>query len=161
MQLHVVAWCIYYLECFSWGHNSILNFLTQNLQSVIDFKIFADVPGFNSPSIIFGNAYPPDLLLESSLVILCYMLYVIHICYTCRTLSLLVESNLHKNVRRKQEKYENLINQLRKNFNDVKCVNISMSFLGVFANESVARCTVLWENDKYCNQNIFRCRNKE
>ena len=47
------------------------------------------------------------------------------------------ESNLYKNVRRKQEKYKDLIKQLRNDFKDDKFVNISMSSLGVFANESV------------------------
>ena len=64
--LRVVAGCQSYLERFTWRHNSILNFLAQSLQSVNGYNLFADVLGFNSPSIISGDVYPPDLLLASS-----------------------------------------------------------------------------------------------
>ena len=150
------------------GVNSILNFLAQSLQSVNGYNLFADVPGFNSPSIIFGDVYRPDLLLASSSNSL---LYVVE-------LTVGYESNLYKNVRRKQEKYKELIRQLRKDFNDVKFVNISMSSLGVFANECVTFMKMLdnvgfSETHKmYCVRKmtsiairtsyyIFCCRNKD
>ena len=64
--LHVVAGCQSYLERFTWRHNSIQNFLAQSLQFVNVYNLFADVPEFNSPSIISGDVYRPDLLLASS-----------------------------------------------------------------------------------------------
>ena len=166
--LHVVAGCQSYLERFTWRHNSILNFLAQSLQSVNGYNLFADVPGFNSPSIISGDVHRPDLLLASSSNSL---LYVVE-------LTVGYESNLYKNVRRKQEKYKELIRQLRKDFNDVKFVNISMSSLGVFANECVTFMKMLdnvgfSETHKmYCVRKmtsiairtsyyIFCCRNKD
>ena len=63
-----------------------------------------EVPGFNSPSIISGDVYHPDLPLASSSNSL---LYVIE-------LTVGYESNLYKNVRRKQEKYKEHIKLLRK-----------------------------------------------
>ena len=64
--LHVVAGCQSYLERFTWRHNFVLNFLAQSLQFVNGYNLFADVPEFNSPSIISGDVYRRDLLLASS-----------------------------------------------------------------------------------------------
>ncbi|XP_028419269.1 uncharacterized protein LOC114545096 [Dendronephthya gigantea] len=64
--LHVVAGCQFYLERFTWRHNSILNFLADTLQSVNDCTLYADIPNFKSPTIITGDTYRPDLLLSCS-----------------------------------------------------------------------------------------------
>ena len=63
--LHVVAGCQQYLERFTWRHDSILNFVTQTFQSMIECKLFVDLPGLQSPSIITGDEYRPDLLLST------------------------------------------------------------------------------------------------
>ena len=42
--LRVVACCQSYLESFTWGHNSVLDFLARTLQSVHGYNIFAYVP---------------------------------------------------------------------------------------------------------------------
>ena len=119
--MHVVAGCQSYLERFTWRHNSILNFLAQSLQFVNGYNLFADVPEFNSPSIISGVSSRFTFGILEQFSVIC-----------CRA-----HSNLCKNVRRKQEKYKELIKQPKKDFNDVKFVNISMSSQGVFANECV------------------------
>ena len=64
--LHVVAGCQSYLDRFTWRHNSILNFLAQTLQSINGYDLFANLPGFTTPSIITGDRYRPDLFLTSS-----------------------------------------------------------------------------------------------
>ena len=65
--LHVVAGCQSYLQRFTWRHDSILNFIPETLQTTcagqIHGQIYADLPGFRTPSIISGDAYRPDLLL--------------------------------------------------------------------------------------------------
>ena len=61
--LHVVAGCQHYLERFTWRHDSILNFLGKTLQSMNTCQLFADLSGFQSPSIITGDSYRPDILL--------------------------------------------------------------------------------------------------
>ena len=124
--LHVVAGCQSYLDRFTWRHNSILNFLAQTLQSINGYDLFADLPGFRTPSIITGDRFRPDLLLTSSNNSLLYIV----------ELTVGYESNLESNIRRKNIKYKELIKQQRKSFNDVKFVNISISSLGVFAKES-------------------------
>ena len=45
------------------------------------------------------------------------------------------ETNLENNVKRKKAKYRELVKQLNQDFNEVKFVNLSMSFLGIFAQE--------------------------
>ena len=131
--LHVVAGCQPYLDRFTWRHNSILNFLAQTLQSINGYDLFADLPGFRTPSIITGDRFRPDLLLTSSNNSLLYIV----------ELTVGYESNLESNIRRKNIKYKEIIKQQRKSFNDVKFVNISISSLGVFAKESSNFLTML------------------
>ena len=64
--LHVVAGCMSYLDRFTWRHDSVLIFLAKTLMSVNDVKVYADLPGYKSPSIITGNEYRPDMLLLTS-----------------------------------------------------------------------------------------------
>ena len=55
--LHVVAGCKVYLEQgrYTWRHNSALNFLATSLKAIEGSSLFADIPGFSSPSIITGD----------------------------------------------------------------------------------------------------------
>ena len=108
--LHVVAGCQSYLDRFTWRHNSILNFLAQTLQSINGYDLFADLPGFRTPSIITGDRFRPDLLLTSSN----------NSSLSVVELTVGYESNLESNIRRKNIKYKELIKQQRKYFNDVK-----------------------------------------
>ena len=122
--LHVVAGCQSYLQRFTWRHDSILNFLATNLQTVNDSCLYVDLPGYKSPSIITGDTYRPDMLLLPSNEII----YIIE-------LTVGFESNLRKNAERKKLKYKELVREQNKHFNSVIFVNLSMSALGVFSNE--------------------------
>ena len=122
--LHVVAGCQFYLDRFTWRHNSILNFVANTLQTVNGATLYVDIPGFKSPSIITGDTYRPDLLLSCSNG----SLYVVE-------LTVGYETNLENNVKRKKAKYRELVKQLNQDFNEVKFVNLSMSSLGIFALE--------------------------
>ena len=124
--LHVVAGCMSYLDRFTWRHDSVLNFLAKTLMSVNDSKVYADLPGYKSPSIITGNEYRPDMLLLTSQ----NTLYVAE-------LTVVHESNLENNSNRKKQKYCNLVQELNDIYKSVIFVNISMSCLGVFANDSI------------------------
>ena len=96
--IHIVAGCQSYLPRFTWRHDSVLDFIAQALRPTINSKIFADLPGYNSPSIITGDAFCPDLLLS----IFSDCLYILE-------LTVGYESNRQKNVDRKQAKYKDLI----------------------------------------------------
>ena len=109
---------------FTWRHDSILNFIAKTLQTTCAAQIYADLPGFRTPSIISGDTYRPDLLLltpDDKLDIV--------------ELTIGFETNLHNNVERKKAKYEDLIEEMKDNFVSVKVVNLSISCLGVFDRE--------------------------
>ena len=95
------AACQQYLNCFTWRHDSIVNFMAKSLQPVIivHFSLYADVNGFlNLPS----ENYRPGLLF----LIQSKCLYVLE-------LTAGFESDLNNNAVRKKEKYLNLINEIR------------------------------------------------
>ena len=99
--LHVVADCQLYLNCFTWKHDSIVNFIAKSLQPVINVhsSLYTDANGLlNLPS----ENYRPDLLF----LIQSKCLYVLE-------LTAGFESNLNNNAVRKKEKYLNLINEIR------------------------------------------------
>ena len=64
--LHVVAGCKSYLEQgrYTWRHNTVLKFLAQTLPSLQPSKLFVDLPGYLSPSILTGESLRPDMLLS-------------------------------------------------------------------------------------------------
>ncbi|CAB4009196.1 Hypothetical predicted protein [Paramuricea clavata] len=165
--LHVVAGCQCHLDRFTRRHNSILNFLANTLQIVNGSALYADVPGFKSPSIITGDTYRPDLLLSLS-----------NGSFHVVELTVGYETNLENNVKRKKSKYRELVRQLDENFNEVNFVNLSMSSLGIFAQECSTFLEMLGNvgldinYQTYCVRKmmiiairstyyIFCCRNKE
>ncbi|CAB4005395.1 Hypothetical predicted protein [Paramuricea clavata] len=99
--LHIVAGCQFYLNRFTWRHNSVLNFLAHQLQTVDGSTLYADLNGFKSPSVLTGDTYRPDLLLSCSNG----SLYVVE-------LTTGYETNLKNNVKRKKDKYRELLRQL-------------------------------------------------
>ena len=162
-----MAACQSYRERFTWRHDSVLNFLAQTLQSIHTCKLYVDISGFKSPSIITGNINRPDLLIiapdES--------LYVVE-------LTVGFETNLRNNVQRKHAKYKDLIEDLNKQFKTVKFINISINSLGVLDKECSTLYTMLntlgldIKDQQYCTRKmisiairstyyIFCCRNKE
>ena len=126
--LHVVAGCKSYLNegRFTWRHDSVLNFIASTIKSVKACNIYADLPGFISPSVITGDKLRPDLVL--TLTTKC--IYILE-------LTIGFESNLLTNTKRKRQKYEELINEQQNNYEKVKFVNMSLSSLGVFSQSSI------------------------
>ena len=122
--LHFVAGCSSYLNRFTWRHDSILNFIANNIPLQNFQNIFADLPGFSNPSIITGDKRP-DLLLTTK-----------NNCLYILELTVGYETNLRNNIERKQSKYAALIQDQMNNFKTVKFVNSSVSALGVFDQES-------------------------
>ena len=122
--LHVISGCKSYLDegRFTWRHNSVLNFITSSLLNVERSKLYVDLPGFISPSVITGDQLRPDLLLAIENKVL----YILE-------LTVGFETNLKTNSVRKHEKYLPLIADQKKKYNQVKFINVSVSSLGVFA----------------------------
>lgn len=165
--LHVVAGCQHYLERFTWRHDSVLNFLAKNFRSLMGCKLFVDLPGYKSPSVITGDEQRPDLLLSTSN----NYLYIVE-------LTVGFETNLANNVKRKKAKYNYLVRKLNEEFTNVKLINLSISSLGVFDKECQSFLEMLSDleidgnHQQYYIRNmisiairttyyIFCCRNKE
>ena len=55
--LRVSAGCKVYLHLgrFTWRHDSVVNFLATPLKAINGSSLYADIPGFHSPSIITGD----------------------------------------------------------------------------------------------------------
>ena len=126
--LHVVAGCKTYLNegRFTWRHDSVLNFIASILKSVNHSNLYADLPGYISPSVITGDELRPDLLITLE-----------NKCIYILELTVGFESNLLINATRKRQKYQDLINEQLKNYEKVKFVNLSISSLGVFSHSSL------------------------
>ena len=115
------------LDRFTWRHDSVLNFIANNLPSAQIQKLFADLPSFSNPSIITGDDYRPDILILTK----DNTLYVLE-------LTVGYETNLRNTINRKYSKYKELIRELKRKFNCVEFINLSVSALSVFDNESAA-----------------------
>ena len=125
--LHVVAGCKSYLEQgrYTWRHNTVLKFLAQTLPSLQPSKLFVDLPGYLSPSILTGESLRPDMLL--SIEDKC--LYIIE-------LTVGFETNLERNAERKEIKYRPLLKQFENKHRKTKFINLSTSSLGMFGQAS-------------------------
>ena len=121
--MHVISGCKEYLNegRFTWRHDSVLNFIASSLTCVKGSKLYVDLPGFITLSVITGDELRPGLLLtiENKL------LYILE-------LTVGFETNLKINSDRKLKKYMPLISDQENNFDKVKFVNVSISLLGVF-----------------------------
>ena len=108
-------------------------------------NIFVDLPGFSNPSIITGDKHRPDLLLTTK----DNCLYILE-------LTVRYETNLRNNIERKRSKYAVLIKDQMKHFKTVQFVDLSVSALGVFDQESLAFIEMLKElNVDINHQSIY------
>ena len=95
--------------------------IATTFRSLQHAKIFADIPGFFSTSVITGDDLRPDLLLSLSNK----SLYILE-------LTVGYESNLGSNAERKKQKYRELEQQLKNKYDKVNFVNLSISALGIY-----------------------------
>ena len=167
--LHVVAGCSSYLNQgrYTWRHNSVLQFIANSLSAIKDIILYVDLPSFNSPSIITGDSQRPDLLITTS----DKHLYILE-------LTVGHETNLEKNLLRKQTKYKELFSSNNNDFKNISFINLSISALGIFSKESTTFLDMLADlgfddkTSKYIIKSIsaisirstyyiFCCRNKD
>ena len=125
---HVVSSCKTHLDegRYTWRHNSILKHLVEYLSSVKkDLRFYADVEGFENPSVVTGLEDRPDMIIEN---------------YTNRAIYVIeltvgFETNITKNCIRKTERYRELCNALKQRYNTVEYLNLSMGAIGVIGIE--------------------------
>ncbi|CAB3983193.1 partial [Paramuricea clavata] len=99
----VVASFSSYLDRFTWRHDSILNFITNNLPSEHFQTIYADLPSFPNPSVITSDDFRPDLLILTK-----------DDCLFVLELTVGYETNLRNNIQRKYSKYKEMIVEQKK-----------------------------------------------
>ena len=122
---HVVAGCPVSTaeRRFDWRHNSILKFIATNLSAVGGVKVYADIPGFTNPEEIV-EYQRPDMIIDHT---------TDH--GTVRWVVELTagyETNLLTNAERKEERYKDLMFDMKRNCEDARFVNLSVSCLGFF-----------------------------
>ena len=122
--IDIVAGCETYLNegRFTWRHDSVLTFLASTLTAVQNSRLYVDIPGFVNPSVLTGDNLRPDLLLA-----------IENECLYILELTVGFESNLKVNANRKRQKYLDLIEEQKTNYDKVKFINLSLSTLGVFS----------------------------
>ena len=111
-------------------------------------KLYVDLPGFITPSVITGEQLCPDLLLAIENKVL----YVLE-------LTVGFETNLNSNSDRKHKKYLPLISDQESNYDKVKFVNVSISSLSVFG-QSTNTLTDMLKELKFDEQQIKYIKKK-
>ena len=96
--------------------------------------MYADLPGFISPSVITGDNLRPDLLLTYK-----------NTCLYTLELTVGFETNLSINAARKTNNYQDLTVDLRQQYNDVKLISLSISTLGIISSLSTVFIEMLKE----------------
>ena len=137
-----------FLQKNKFGLNVILPSTKFTLLNVERSKLYVDLPGFISPSVITGDQLRPDFLLAIENKVLCIL-----------ELTVGFETNLKTNSVRKHENYLPLIADQKKKYNQVKFINVSVSSLGVFA-ESTKSLFDMLQDLKYDEQHIKYVKKK-
>ena len=101
--------------------------LATSLKVVEGSLLYADIPGFPSPSIVTGDDLRPGLLLKTK-----------ENCLYIMELTTGFETNLNNNAERKHLKCSKLVSDLRSQYKSVTFVNLSMSSLGICANSCLS-----------------------
>ena len=83
-----------------------------------------DLPSFASPCIITGEQERPDVVIIQQKAVM------------LSELTIGFETNMELNSKRKHEKYKDLIDRLKKSYDDVIYANISMSACGFIEKDS-------------------------
>ena len=124
--LHVVSGCKVHLQQgrYTWRHNSILATLLSKIEGLRDLKVFADIPGHPCPTVVTGTLKRPDVIMvyqEKTVIVLEL---------TCGFVT-----NVKENCARKVGKYNSTIVDLKKKYEKVTFVNLSMSALGMICKD--------------------------
>ena len=124
--LHVVSGCKVHLQQgrYTWRHKSILATLLSSIDGLRGLRIFADIPGYPCPTVVTGTLKRPDVVIvyQEKIVIVLEL--------TCGFIT-----NVKENCARKIGKYNSTIVDLKKQFEKVTFVNLSMSALGLICRD--------------------------
>ena len=145
---HVVAGCKTYFDekRYNWRHDSVLLLIAKTLSSVSNYSLYADLNGFDSPSIVTDNENRPDCILRLAGDQDSRELYIIE-------LTVGFETNLQKNALRKEAKNRMLLSHLRQKLDKVFFVNLSLSALG-FYDSSCSSFTDMLKHLKFTEEKL-------
>ena len=119
-----ILWHIVDEKRYNWRHDSILLSLASMVPRNVSTRVYADIPGFTSPSVVTGEEQRPDIVINMN-----NSLWIIE-------LTVGFETNVRKNYERKLKNYEQLISDLKKRYSKVIYVNLSMGACGIIGKES-------------------------
>ena len=94
------------------------------IEGLRDLKVFADIPGYPCPTVVTGTLKRPDVIMvyqEKTVIVLEL---------TCGFVT-----NVKENCARKVGKYNSTIVDLKKKYEKVTFVNLSMSALGLICKD--------------------------
>ena len=127
---HVVAGCPVHLDerRYNWRHDSVLLNIMKLIPKSVSLKEYADIEDknfrFSSPSVITGDTYTPDIVLVKD-----ELLVIVE-------LTVGFETNIEKNGQRKREKYKDLMDTMKQEYEEVIFVNLTMGALGIIGRDS-------------------------
>ena len=149
---HVVAGCSVHLneKRYSYRHHSVLLNIVKSIKNSEVRRIYADLEGYISPSIISGEEKRPDIIIVER-----DNVYIFE-------LTISFETNISTNSERKMNNYSQLLEDLKSRYKKVKFINLSMGAIGIYGDtcfnlKSVLKHLGLNENEvnyllrKLCN----------
>ena len=130
---HVVGGCFVHLKKgrYTYHHDSVLSNLAKSIPINERQTVYADIPGYCSPSIICGDDKRPDIVIVNDKTI------------ALIELSVGFETNLSKNADAKQKRYERLLEELKTSYLEINYINLSMGAIGTFGKSCSNLKTVL------------------
>ena len=119
---HVIGGCQIHLneKRYNYRHDSILLNIVKSISQSDKRRLYADVKGYVSPSTITGEDYRPDIIIVDDKV-----LYVLE-------LTVGFETNMGLNAMYKQRRYKAILDLLKRDYVDVKYINLSMGAIGIY-----------------------------
>ena len=119
---HVIGGCIKHLYegRYNYRHDSIVTNLVKTIKPADGRIVYADIENYANPSTVTGEEYRPDILVTDKNKI------------TMIELTVGFETNIETNTKKKADKYEPLIQQLKATGNTIEYVNLSMGAIGTY-----------------------------
>ena len=119
---HVVAGCSVHLneKRYNYRHDSVLLNIVRSIKSSEVRRIYANLEGYISPSIISGEDKRPDIIIVERDTV-----YIFE-------LTIGLEINISTNSERKMNNYSQLLEDLKSGHKKVKFINLSMCAEGIY-----------------------------
>ena len=120
----------YYISCrilgtlnekrYNYRHDSVLLNIVKSIKSSEVRRIYADLEGYISPSIISGEDKRPDIIIVERDTVYIFELIIGF------------ETNISTNCERKKNNYSQLLEDPKSRYKKVKFINLSMGAIGIY-----------------------------